>query len=51
MDKAAVNGIKNLVLAYWTPERKELWKEYEGSDKTLSWRCFEQQNKNNKRLT
>lgn len=43
MDKAAVSGIMNLVLSYWTPERKELWKEYEESDKSIGWRTFEQQ--------
>jgi hypothetical protein len=51
VNKNAVNGMIDLVLAYWTPERKELWKEYQGSDKSLNWRSFEKKNRNKKRLS
>ena len=36
-----INSIIELVLDYWTPERKELWKEYEKTDKSIPWEEYE----------
>ena len=35
----------NLVLAYWTPERIELWNQYEKTDKSIPWREYELMNR------
>lgn len=35
----------NLILAYWTPERRELWKEYEKTDKSVPFGEFEKAQK------
>lgn len=31
----------SLILAYWTPERVELWHEYEKTDRSIPWREYE----------
>ena len=36
-----INSIIELVLDYWTPSRKELWKEYEKTDKSIPWQEYE----------
>ena len=41
MNSGMINSIIELVLDYWTPERKELWKEYEKTDKSMPWEEYE----------
>ena len=41
MNSGMINSIIELVLDYWTPERKELWKEYEKTDKSIPWQEYE----------
>jgi hypothetical protein len=31
----------NLIIAYWTPERIELWHKYEKTDQSIPWREYE----------
>lgn len=30
-----------LIIAYWTPERIELWHEYEKTDQSIPWHEYE----------
>lgn len=48
MNKLNLTPIENegkslcwLILAYWTPERIELWREYEKTDRSIPWREYE----------
>lgn len=31
----------SLIIAYWTPERINLWHEYEKTDKSMPWSEYE----------
>ena len=31
----------NLIIAYWTPQRIELWHKYEKTDQSIPWREYE----------
>lgn len=41
MNGGMINSIIELVLDYWTPERKALWREYEKTDKSMPWEEYE----------
>ena len=40
-DNLIIRQFKDFVLAYWTPERKKRFEDYEKSGKKISWREYD----------
>ncbi len=42
MTNIQARQLAELIVAYWTPERIELWHQYEKTDRSIPWRDYEQ---------
>lgn len=40
-NRTIASTLCDLIVAYWTPERIDLWHEYEKTDRSISWREYE----------
>ncbi len=47
MTKEAIGKqLYSIIAAYWTPERIELWHEYEKTDMSIPWNEYEHMHRN-----
>lgn len=48
MTQNDTNILIKLITAYWTPERIELWHQYEKTGRSIPWREYERMNRKEK---